>query len=180
MELKDLKYVKEMAKHKLTKEELPADAKIGIDNIDQVLKAMRMAEKTGKKIKPETLAKVNAMDKWVYFEILDYVNDTDTNAAEIPVDAPEVIADLKDTPPGTPPVETPAADTPGTKIETELQKMFDSGKSSWTIDEIKASSKNVYDAIFVGYKEGDENGVETTAFSLIETTEKQVYSLKKL
>lgn len=176
MELKDLKYVKEMAKHNLTKDELPSDAKIGIDQIDQVLKAVRMAEKTGKKVKPETLAKINAMDKWVYFEILDYVNDTDENEDEIPVDPKKVIDEIKN--PDN--ASTPPADSPGAKIEQELQKMFESGKTSWPIDEIKTAAKNVYDAIFVGYKDGDENGVETTNYSLIETSEKQVYSLKKL
>ncbi len=180
MELKDLKYVKEMAKHKLTKDELPKDAKIGIDNIDQVLKAIRMAEKTGKKIKPETIEKINAMDKWVYFEILDYVNDTNQNDDIIPVAAADVIADIKDTPAGDPAGTPPVVETPGTKIEAELQKMFETGKTAWPIDEIKAAGKNVYDAIFAGYKDGEENGVKTSKFSLIETTEKQIYSLKQL
>lgn len=170
----ELNYLKEMKKHGLTKAELPEDAKIGIDAIDQIQKAIHLAEKKGNKIRPETYKKLASFDKWVYFEILDYVNDTEKNTPEMPGNPDEVIASIEAG------KEEVVADTPGKKIEAELQKMFEGGKTSWTIDEIKSAGKNVYDAIFVGYKEGDANGIETTMFSLIETTEKQVYSLKKL
>jgi len=90
-------YQKLMAEHKLTVAQLPEDAKIGITAIMNIEKAISMAEKKGKKISPDTIAKIKANDKWVVNEILDFLDDTDKNADEIPHEEEEVIDEIKET-----------------------------------------------------------------------------------
>lgn len=56
-------YQKLMAEHNLTVAELPEDAKIGITAIMNIEKAVKMAEKNGKTVSSETIAKIKANDK---------------------------------------------------------------------------------------------------------------------
>jgi hypothetical protein len=92
----ELKYKQALEEHDLSISELPEDAKIGITNINDVLKAISMLEKKGKKPSQQTYNKLRAMDKWVYYEILDYLNDTDKNEEEIPFESDDVIEDFKE------------------------------------------------------------------------------------
>ncbi len=64
-------------------------------------------------------------------------------------------------------------------IETELTEMFNSGKTEWKVDEIKAKFKNTYNTIFDTYEDDAENGIMTTNFSLIETGE-EIFTISKL
>ena len=68
-------YEKLMQEYELSHSELPEDAKLGIEAIKNIEKAVNMAEKSGKKINPQTMAKIKANDKWVVREILDYVDE---------------------------------------------------------------------------------------------------------
>ena len=77
-------YKKALSDYKLSINDLPIDAKIGIETINDILKSQRMLEKVGKSLTNKALAKLKTQDKWVYFEILDYVNDTDNNDDEAP------------------------------------------------------------------------------------------------
>jgi hypothetical protein len=168
----ELKYKQALEENNLTINELPEDAKIGINNINDVLKGITMLEKKGKKVSQQTLNKVKAMDKWVYYEILDYLHDTDKNDDEIPYESDDVLDEIKDS------TEKPIADNKGLLVEADLQKMFDSGKKEWNINEIKASSILVFGIIFDNFDEDEENGIETTRFKLIETDE-EVFTLTK-
>lgn len=181
-----------MAEHKLTISELPADARIGIDSIYQIEKAISMAEKKGKKVKQSTLDKLKANDKWTVREILDYVEEktTKTNTAPLPNPATVVVAEIVATTTVVDDGKTTTADTTnttvvvepdakGVKIDAELKVVFDSGKTEITLDEMKSLSPTAYNTIFDTYDASGDNGVETTHYSLIETSEKK-FTLKKI
>jgi hypothetical protein len=57
--------------------------------------------------------------------------------------------------------------------------MFKSGKTSFNLEELKSLSKTAYEVIFNSYEEDEDNGIETTNFSLIETSEYQFTLTKK-
>lgn len=212
-------YQKLMAEHKLTVAQLPEDAKIGITAIMNIEKAISMAEKKGKKISPDTIAKIKANDKWVVNEILDFIDDTDKNADEIPHEEEEVIDEIKETIDGKDGKDgegegdddddededsdddsddkSGADDSKdgvkdetkegiakekekalGILIEGELAEMHTSGKADWHSDEIKAKYKNTYNTLFDNYVDGEENGIETTNFKLLEKSE-EVFTISK-
>ncbi len=64
------------------------------------------------------------------------------------------------------------------KIESELKNLFESGQKTLTLEEIKKGAPVSYKDIFESYKEGEENGVETSRYSLLEKKdEKQTFEL---
>ena len=144
----ELQYQKAMEENDLQLSDLPEDAITGIENINDVLKAVKMLEKSGKLPTPKTMKKLKAMDKWVYYEILDHLHGTDKNEDEIPED-----------------------------IEGQLESMMKSGKTTWSFNEIKQHAKKTWDVLFNSYEEGGENGIKTNKYSLIET-EEHIFTLK--
>ena len=59
----------------------------------------------------------------------------------------------------------------GLAIETELEKLFNTGKSNFSIEEIEPLAPKTYDVLYDVCEEQDsENGIETSKFKLIEST----------
>jgi hypothetical protein len=175
----ELKYVAEMAKHNLKVSDLPEDAQIGIDSITDALKGVKMQEAKGREISPKAKKKIEAMDKWVLYEIYDMVNDTDKNQDEIPFDENDVLADLKET-------ENKATNEPkktdsgnvGDKIDADLVIAYQSGQTKIALADLESVSKTAYDVIWKSYDNTGENGITTSNFTLIET-EEEVFTLNK-
>jgi len=167
----ELKYKQALEEHDLSISELPEDAKIGITNINDVLKGISMLEKKGKQPTQQTYNKLRAMDKWVYYEILDYLNDTDKNEEEIPFESDDVIEEFEKD-------EKPKVDNRGFLVEADLEKMYQTGKKEWAIDEIKSASNLIFDIVFDNFDDDEENGVETNKYKLIETDD-EIFTLTK-
>ncbi len=170
-------YEQLLAEHKIAITSLPEDAQIGIKSIKDIEKAIAMAEKKNKKISESTKAKVKAFDKWVVGEILDFVEKTDDNPDK-PIDDPEkIIEEIKDeTGDGATKTDEPAPvvlDPKGVKIDTELIEMIKT-KSEATLEELKTLCPTAYDVIFDTYTKGEENGIKTSHFSLMESGDKSI------
>jgi hypothetical protein len=57
----------------------------------------------------------------------------------------------------------------GLTIETELEKLFNTGKSNFSIEELEPLAPKTYDLLYdVCEEEDSENGVETSRFKLVE------------
>lgn len=166
-----------MAKHGLTMKDLPADALHGIEAIKNIEKAMHMAKSKGHAVSDKTIAKLKANDKWVVGEILDHMMDKDDNEEEIPHEASTVIKEINQdqTEPQT------EKQKQALVIVGQLDAMFKTGKTSWNSDELKASYKDIFEAIRETYKTDDkENGISTANFSLIENPSgSYIFTLQK-
>ena len=168
----ELSYEKALKEHNLSVSDLPEDAQVGIDGIRDVIKGIEMLSKKGKEPTAKTMRKLKAMDKWVYYEILDFLHDTDKNEDEMPEDPEEVVAEIKQE------AESVKLDPAGLSIESELARLSQSEKKNWSLDELKNYARATYNVIWNGYSENEENGVRTSNYELIETDE-QVFTLKK-
>lgn len=91
----ELQYVKAMEQYGLKESQLSDDAKVGISTIKQSLKGVKLNESRGQKVSPKVIQKIKANDKWVYYEILDMVNETDENEDEMPYEEDEIMDDLE-------------------------------------------------------------------------------------
>lgn len=186
-------YEKLMKEHNLTLEELPLDAKVGIDSIQKIVAAIRLTEKTGKKVRQSNYDKIKANDKWVVREILDYVESKNSHQGPLPNKPDDVIKEIVEpaapivtptpdpAPSGTPPADDKKStddEVKAGKIDDELKALFDAGKTKLTLDEVKSNAKTAYDVIFDNYSAEGDNGVETTYYDLTET-EKEVFTLTK-
>jgi hypothetical protein len=179
----ELQYVKELEKHSLQVKDLPEDARTGIREINKALSFIKMGEAKGKTTSPDAIKKIKAMDKWVLYEIYDLVGDKDDNDEQIPYESEDVQDDLEDEEQDDNEEEERKSNlttnVDGNKINLELTELFQTGKTEFTINEIKSSSPTIYKAIFDIYEKGEENGVETNNYSLIEF-EGQKYKLTKI
>lgn len=165
----DFKYKKLMEENDLKLNQLPQDAQTGVEEINKVLRGITMRERDGKKVLPSTLKKLVAMDKWVAYEILDHLHDTDKNDDEIPFDSDDVLKDIKK--PDTQSddeIKNNKEFQKGLKIEAELDKLLAEGKIQLSIDDLRSLAPNTYSEIWDNYEEGEENGIITSKYSLIE------------
>ena len=173
----EFQYEKEMQKNGLTYSDLPEDAKTGIDQIADIKKALNMLEKSGKKPSPKTIKKVKAMDKWVCYEIYDHVNATEKNEDDMPFDDEEILGEIegqvKDD------METHANNSKGMQIEVEIKNLYDNGFKNIDIEDLKIKAPTCYDILFDTYDPEEENGIETTNYSLIEGREDDMFHVKK-
>jgi len=186
----EFQYKKAMESNDLKFVDLPEDAQIGITQIKDIEKAMHMLEKNGKTPKEKTLKKIKAVDKWVYYEILDYLQETDKNKDEKPHEKDEILDDLSDDAKdkggssddnndgGTPELDENAK--LGLAIELELEKMHETGQTEWDIEDVRKVAKKTYDLLFDTYEDGAENGITTTKYSIIEKSAGEKFVLKKL
>ena len=170
----EFQYKKALQEYNLTEAELPEDAKTGIMQINQMQKSINMLESNGKKPTKQTLAKIKTFDKWVYYEILDYVDGTDENSEEAPFQAEEIINEIKDKEQKLTKEQEYALE-----IEKELARMHQAGIKQWKSEDVEQFSEVIFEAVNKTYHQNDsENGIETTRYSLIET-ESQVFTIKK-
>jgi hypothetical protein len=181
----ELQYEKAMKENGLEYNDLNEEAKVGIIEINKSLRAINLKGENGKPPSKTTINKIKTMDKWVYYEILDMVQDTDKNEDEIPYDSEDVIEEIEEERNNymeeekeeVKKVEQPKGD--GNKINFELENLFKNNKLEVTINEIKSLAPNIYNVLFEIYEEGKENGVETSSYRLVEF-EQQKYKLTKI
>lgn len=181
--MEKLKYLELIEQRKLNISDLPEEAKGGIEDIENVLKFVKMQDKQGKQVSQKVFNKIARLDKWTYLEILDYVNDTDANTGQKPENAAAIINEIKkeDAPPAAEPkAELTAEQKLGLHVESELAKLHQAGTVEISLDAIKSSAPKCYDLIFDSYKEGDsENGIITSRYTLLETKPK-LFTLTKI
>jgi len=182
----ELKYVAELQKHNLDVSELPEDAKTGIEQIGQVARAMNMLEAKGKNPTKKTLNKLKVMDKWVTYEIIDFVNETDKNADTMPVEVEDFLNDLEDeneefdnAEDMTDTQETIEVDPRGIEIENELSRLYSEGNRKLDIEDLQSKSSTIYDLLFDTYEPEEDNGIETTRYKIIERNDGLFYLTKK-
>ena len=176
-------YEKLMNEHKLTINELPVDAQTGIKNIKKIEVAINMqdkkAEKAGKTYtpSPSVTADIKTFDKWVVREILDYVDDKDTNTAAPGVKADEIIADIKKDEPTKTDEPKKEADPKGLACDKEFAEMLKAGKVEVTLEELKSLAPTAEGLI---WDDKDEvKGVSTTYYLLSQTTPNNFKLTKK-
>lgn len=158
-----------MAKHKLQFNDLSEDAQIGIKDLERIDRMVKLAESKGTSVRSDVVKKIKANDKWICMEILDIVQDTDKNTDEAPFEANEIQQEIKEE----------QLDPLGLEIEAELQELFNSGKNTFSLDEIRETAKKAYKAIFDNYEEDADNGVQTSKYKLIET-DIELFTLTKI
>jgi len=161
-------YEKLLQEEKLTIDELPEDARIGIEAIKNIEKAISMSEKMGKVVSDKVKAKVLANDKWVTREILDYLEGKNTDRGALPNKPNEVIEEIK--------IEQ--IDPKGVAIEEEITELLKSGETKFALESLKSKAPKAYDVIWLNYEEGEENGVRTSLYTIKES-EKEVFTISK-
>lgn len=170
-------YEKLMSEHNLSLSDLNDDAKYGIQTIKKIEKAVKMTEARGQNVSSQVLNKIKTNDKWVVREIIDQLEDKETNQEEIPNEADDVITLIEDENYQINPPET-QIDPMGLAIDNELSNLYENEMFEITLDDLKKSASKTYKVIFENYETGEENGVSTSTY-LIKETDTNIYTLTK-
>lgn len=167
----DFAYQKLMEEHSLSYADLPKDAKIGIDIIKEIERAITLAEKKGKKITPKTYEKLRINDRFVVSEILDHIgdDDSDQNKPDRIITAAEIKHDMEQEP----------KDPKGFVIEGELKALFDANETKLDVEGLRVKAPNTYAHLFKTHKEGEENGIETTLYKVLENATDKLFYITK-
>ena len=180
----EMKYLKAMEENDLSFSDLPEDAQTGIQEINKSLKGFKLLATRGRKPTPAAFKKLQTLDKGVYYEILDYLHDTDKNDDDMPVDADDVLDGLKPDDKSDKNDNStddnqnePQPDALGLQIDAELDGLFATGKKEFSIDEIKSKARKTYKEIWDNYEPDDENGIITSKYSFLEN-ENELFELK--
>ena len=170
-------YEKLMADNELTIETLPADAQASIKILKNLENAAAALVKKGKPVTEEAIKAMEVMDKHIVSEVWDYINDTQKAPEEVPVDYKKVIEKMKE----EEKAETPEQVDPlGVAIEAELENLFKGDKREWPLPELAAVAPKAYDALFKAHKPNEENGIQTSKYTLLETDpETKLFTLSK-
>jgi len=165
----EFQYEKLMEQEGLTLKELPEDAKVGIESIAKIKRIINLTESKGKKIRPDVYKKLKANDKWVVREILDYLEGKDSRQSdEVPHSEKEIEKDIAEN----------NVDPLGLEIENELKGLLESGVKEINADDLKSKAPKTYSVVFKNYEQEEDNGVETSNYSIIET-DQEVFTIKK-
>lgn len=170
----ELQYLTVLEENNVNERELPQDAKNGIKEIKNALRLAKLREAKG--YNPENYyKKAKTFDKWVTYEIYDFINGTDNNEDIPEVDVEEEQNEKENQEQNIEKV----AKGDGASINKELSELYKNGKTDLSINEIKGLAPNSYDTLFDCYEEGEQNGIQTSEYALIEYDE-QKYKLTKI
>ena len=175
-------YEKLMEENNISLTELPEDAKTGIASLKNIELAISMAQKkaakNNKTFVPSaaTNSKIKAYDKWVTGEIVDYLDEKDTNPDAPKDDAVDIVdavaAEAKAAEEAEKKKKNEKVDidfTKGDAIDQELKVLYETNKRLLNINDLRDAAPKTYASIHESYKAGDENGVMTSNFLLKET-----------
>lgn len=186
----ELLYIAEMQKNELSLNDLPEDAKTGIENIKDIQKALTRLEKSGKSPTVKTLNKIKALDKWITYEILDLVNDTEKNTGDGIIEKKEIDKVIEDidkqvedpkeaTEDPKEAVEVPEEGVLGISVEVEIKTLYDAGIKQIDIEDLRTKAPKCYDILFDTYDPSEDNGIETSYYSIIEGKDDDLFHIKK-
>ncbi len=199
-------YEKLIAEHNLDKSTLPEEVQNAISYLQDVEKGITALKARLKKLNKEykqsanVTMKIKQLDTWAIRGINEFL-EGDVIKGDAPSTDDDILKLAAKDNPTTPPAAEPATPPDTTKapepkvtpdkappvveattthdVDLELLEIYKSGTDILTLEEIKAKAPKSYALIFNAYKSGEENGLETSNFSLVET-EQNNYKLSKI
>lgn len=167
----ELKYEALLKQHNISEAELTSAAKTAISAVKNALRGVALQEGKGRTASPATVEKITTNDGFACSEIEKYVVEKAKNATPPPPPEPKVEPKKE---------ESIVVDPKGVKIDEEIISAIKANKTELTLDELKTACPTTYSAVFDSYKEGEDNGVETSFYKAIENKESKKFNLSKI
>lgn len=159
-------YQKLIREHGLNEQDLPKDVKVLISSIRASEKAIKLNLDKGKKVSESANDKVRLMDEQAVYKILDYIEEQDEDEEEDELEQQRQEEENKNNEDHK---ENPKQPDPkGLKIDQELSAAVLAGKTKLTQEEFKEVAPVAYNLVFDNYEQGQENGIQTSFYSVIE------------
>lgn len=150
-------YEKLMQEYNLKESDLTKKAKVAITAIKNIEKSLvrQKGKSNFKGMSDETREKIEINDQFAVDEI-EMMMDSDDDDSNADNQKKEPIVTLTE------------EEKKGNEIESELKKLVESNKLSYTIDELRNLAPTTYEEIWDNYEDDEENGVGTSNFKIME------------
>ena len=150
-------YEKLMQEYNLKESDLTKKAKVAITAIKNIEKSLvrQKGKSNFKGMSDETREKIEINDQFAVDEI-EMMMDNDDDDSNADNQKKEPIVTITD------------EEKKGNEIESELKKLVESNKLSYSIDELRNLAPTTYEEIWDAYEDDEENGVGTSNFKIME------------
>jgi hypothetical protein len=178
-----LGYEKLMEENDIEEKSLPKDLILAIRELKALKGNIQAKRNIGQAPSPETMSKLRFKDKLIINELLEYLDDEEDEDEDIHQQHRKITNDEDDLEDHSEDEDDPEDDSEddsedeedfiedpnGTQIDSELNNLINSGKSTITFSELKSLAPSCEKIIFSNYESNSKNGIVTTNFSIIET-----------
>jgi hypothetical protein len=152
-----LAFEKLLENNNLEVSELPKITQVEIREANSLKGLIQSKKNIGQKVTSETLQKLEDKDNAICDDILDYIDaDEDEDFVDPENDSQDDDDDDDD--------------TDGVTIDQELHNLYKSGMTTLDFNAIRNNAPAVYDCLFDTYGQDEENGINTSNYSIIETS----------
>lgn len=190
IQLPELAYLKLIKEESINEKELPADIKGKINGIKMALGRFKASstETTKTSVVKLDVEIAEMIQNWLEEELpeesaitvqdKDHIDKENKDKEAEEERKRKETQDKKDAALTSENKDQTALQDKAAKIEGELSAIFESGKNTLTLEELKKFAPVSYKDIFDNYTAGEENGIETSRFALLEK-EKETFQLTK-
>ena len=152
-----LAFEKLLESNNLEVSELPKITQVEIREANSLKGLISSKKNIGQNVSAETLQKLEDKDNSICDDILDYIDADEDDDSDDPEN------DSQDD-------EEEDDDTDGITIDQELHNLYKSEMTTLDFNAIRNNAPAIYDCLFDTYGQDEENGINTSNYSIIETS----------
>lgn len=174
-----LAFEKLIEKYDLEVSELPKITQVEIREINALKGLIESKRTIGQNVTPETMEKLKDKDSSIVDDILGYVEAQDSEEEE--AEEEETESDDSEDDSEEEEEEDNSDDEDGVSIDSELNELFKSGRTTLNFSQIRNFAPTTYECLFETYGKDEENGIITSNYSIIETSpNSETFNISKL
>ena len=175
-----LAFEKLIEKYDLEVSELPKITQVEIREINALKGLIESKRNIGQNVTPETMEKLKEKDSSIVDDILGYVEAQDSEEEEEETESEDSEDDSEDNSEEEE-EEDNSDDEDGVSIDSELNELFKSGRTTLNFSQIRNFAPTTYECLFETYGKDEENGIITSNYSIIETSpNSETFNISKL
>lgn len=175
-----LAFEKLIEKYDLEVSELPKITQVEIREINALKGLIESKRTIGQNVTPETMEKLKDKDSSIVDDILGYVEMQDSEEEEEETESEDSEDDSEDNSEEEE-EEDNSDDEDGVSIDSELNELFKSGRTTLNFSQIRNFAPTTYECLFETYGKDEENGIITSNYSIIETSpNSETFNISKI
>ena len=154
--------------------DLPKITQVEIKELTQLKSLIDSKMTIGQNVTPATLQKIKDKDNAIVDDILEFLGDDDTDEDDNEIDRfsddDDTDEDDNDNNEDDEDDDTDGQNMDAITIDKELHNLFKSGLTTLSLAQLRDNAPETYECIFDTYGQDEENGINTSNYSILETS----------
>jgi hypothetical protein len=165
--------------------ELPKITQIEIKELNSLKALVESKQKIGQNVTAQTLQKLKDKDNEIVEDILDFLDgsdedDSDDDTSDDDTSDDDTSDDDTSDYDTSDDDDNDFSDQDGVLIDKELHQLFKAGNTTLELSQIRSLAPTTYECIFETYGQDEQNGINTSNYSIIETsTNSETFKISK-